>query len=81
MLQKLLRGSTTLDLDTQADGQEVLEHESKEDDVEWAGWMVCEWRYGHPQLFWVTSELKYELPGFCERVLLVKEPVFGQSDP
>ncbi|KAH7107816.1 hypothetical protein BKA62DRAFT_667791 [Auriculariales sp. MPI-PUGE-AT-0066] len=40
---------------------------------EWTGWMVCEWSLGHPQLFWTTKSLQGELPGFCERVTIVKE--------
>jgi hypothetical protein len=39
----------------------------------WKGWMVCEWATGHPQLFWVTDELKSELPEFCESVAIVRE--------
>jgi hypothetical protein len=62
------------------DGKEVLEHKGKEDGCSWAGWMVCEWCHGHPQLFWVTSNLKGELPDFCERVVLVREPVYGQPE-
>lgn len=44
-----------------------------EQGVDWKGWMVCEWEHGHPQLFWVTSLLKGELPSFCQRVQLVRE--------
>ncbi|KAF2498080.1 hypothetical protein BU16DRAFT_333636 [Lophium mytilinum] len=48
----------------------------------WKGWMVCEWVHGHPQLFWVTGMLdsrgkELDLPGFCERVELVREGVEG----
>lgn len=39
----------------------------------WRGWMVCEWQYEHPQLFWVTDALKGELPEFCERVKIWRE--------
>ncbi len=66
--------------DDQPDGREVLEHKGKEANCSWAGWMVCEWCHGHPQLFWVTSNLKGELPDFCERVVLVREPVYGQPE-
>jgi hypothetical protein len=68
--------------DGKSDGKEVLEHkekESKDSTCSWTGWMVCEWCHGHPQLFWTTTELKGELPDFCERVVLVHEPVFGQD--
>ncbi|KAK3360608.1 hypothetical protein B0T25DRAFT_496559 [Lasiosphaeria hispida] len=41
---------------------------------EWAGWMVCEWLLGHPQLFWITDRLgESEIPHFCERVRIVKD--------
>lgn len=39
----------------------------------WIGWMVCDWAHGHPQLFWVTNQLKAELPSFCHRVQVVRE--------
>jgi hypothetical protein len=45
------------------------------------GWMVCEWAYGHPQLFYLTAaydETK-ALPSFCERVSLVKVQVQNQE--
>jgi hypothetical protein len=58
-------------------GKEVLEHEGKGNDCSWSGWMACEWCHGHPQLFWVTSN-QTQLPDFCERVVLVREPVYGQ---
>ena len=41
----------------------------------WTGWMVCQWSLGHPQLFWITDQLQGELPEFCERVRLVREPI------
>lgn len=72
------------------DGREVLQHnsnakdDSKEQDsgygATWTGWLACEWSHGHPQLFWVTSALKSELPKFCVRVVIVREPVSGQPD-
>ena len=52
------------------EGVEMLEGKEVEG---WKGWMVCEWATGHPQLFWVTDELKSELPEFCERVAIVRE--------
>ncbi|MCJ1299529.1 hypothetical protein MMC08_002321 [Hypocenomyce scalaris] len=59
------------------DGVEGLRWEGGEGggggEGEWRGWMVCEWAHGLPQLFWVTDKLKGELPGFCERVRLVRE--------
>jgi hypothetical protein len=61
--------------DDESGGKEVLEHEGKGNGCSWSGWMACEWSHGHPQLFWVTSNQKGELPGFCERVVLVREPV------
>ncbi|PPQ79257.1 hypothetical protein CVT26_000814 [Gymnopilus dilepis] len=39
----------------------------------WRGWMVCEWQYEHPQLFWITDALKDEIPNFCERVRIWRE--------
>jgi len=42
----------------------------------WAGWMVCEWSLGHPQLFWVTDQLRdRKLPDFSERVRIVREVI------
>ena len=52
------------------EGVEMLEGKEVEG---WKGWMVCEWATGYPQLFWVTDELKSELPEFCERVTIVRE--------
>ena len=46
----------------------------------WAGWMVCEWTHGHPQLFWMTDDLQKDLPAYCERVILERVPVIGQGD-
>lgn len=46
------------------------------------GWIICEWAYGYPQLFYLTAaydEAK-SLPSFCERVSLVKEQVRGQGE-
>jgi hypothetical protein len=41
----------------------------------WSGWMICNWKYDHPQLFWTTTKggAAEKLPPFCERVLLVKQ--------
>jgi hypothetical protein len=41
----------------------------------WRGWMVCDWQYEHPQLFWITDALKGNLPEFCERVRIWREMV------
>jgi hypothetical protein len=61
------------------DGREVLEHKGTDQhDAGWAGWMATDWNHGHPQLFWMTDSMKKELPAFCERVFLVKEPISGQ---
>jgi hypothetical protein len=49
----------------------------------WQGWVVSEWAYGHPQLFWMTGEWKdkeMKLPEHCERVVITREPVLGQPD-
>ncbi|KAF8900682.1 hypothetical protein CPB84DRAFT_1778673 [Gymnopilus junonius] len=54
------------------DEAEVPNKDSKQN-KRWKGWMVCEWQYEHPQLFWVTDELKSELPEFCERVRIWRE--------
>ncbi|KAF9074146.1 hypothetical protein BDP27DRAFT_220176 [Rhodocollybia butyracea] len=45
---------------------------------QFGGWMVCEWKWGHPQLFWLRKSKDeglddVKLPPFCERVVLVKE--------
>ncbi|CZR62886.1 uncharacterized protein PAC_12783 [Phialocephala subalpina] len=57
------------------DGKEELLEFEEEDSGEkvWKGFMVCEWAHGHPQLFWVTYQLKGELPSFCHRVQIVRE--------
>ncbi|KAH8646355.1 hypothetical protein BX600DRAFT_159826 [Xylariales sp. PMI_506] len=60
--------------DTKEETHEVLQHgETDSHENAWTGWMVCEWAHGHPQLFWVTGELKAELPPFCHRVQIVRE--------
>ncbi|KAH8814678.1 hypothetical protein DL96DRAFT_1504808 [Flagelloscypha sp. PMI_526] len=44
---------------------------------QFGGWMVCDWKWNHPQLFWLTkTEAEGEdvmLPEGCEKVVLVKE--------
>jgi hypothetical protein len=58
---------------------ETLEHSGdikyENRTLQWSGWMVCEWAYGHPQLFWVTNEMSGSLPEICERVVIVKEAI------
>ncbi|KDR68639.1 hypothetical protein GALMADRAFT_231276 [Galerina marginata CBS 339.88] len=58
-------------------GEELVwkggEKEDAGESGRWRGWMVCEWQYEHPQLFWVTDALKAELPEFCERVRIWRE--------
>lgn len=42
------------------------------------GWMVCEWNYGLPQLFYLTEafdETKHTLPSSCQRVTLAKSDI------
>ncbi len=42
---------------------------------EFAGWLVCEWSHGVPQLFWKVSGLKEVRPASCADVDLVPEYV------
>jgi hypothetical protein len=46
------------------------------------GWIISEWAYGHPQLFYLTAAYNESmpLPDFCERVSLVKAAVVGQGE-
>jgi hypothetical protein len=76
--------------DKASDGteREILVHRSGSTDSQdgassFRGWLVSEWCYGHPQLFWVTGEFKdseMKLPPHCERVDIVREPVTGQPE-
>ncbi len=42
---------------------------------EWKGWIICQWSLGYPQLFWVTDQLKSEVPDFFEKVRIIREPI------
>ncbi|KAH8585418.1 hypothetical protein B0O99DRAFT_647055 [Bisporella sp. PMI_857] len=68
-------GSDGLLFSASGDGKdEILEYEEEDSGKKvWGGWMVCDWAHGHPQLFWVTHELKGELPSFCHRVQIIRE--------
>ena len=71
----------TLRWDSRAKSTDLHEETSDELEDGWKGWMVCEWSLGHPQLFWITSnlvptdKLSDELPASCERVDIVKETI------
>ncbi|KAK3941019.1 hypothetical protein QBC46DRAFT_383868 [Diplogelasinospora grovesii] len=60
--------------------REEEEEEELVDGDGWKGWMACQWSLGHPQLFWITAELKGELPEFCERVRIVREFIAESND-
>lgn len=38
------------------------------------GFVVCQWVYGHPQLFWLTEAFKGDLPDFIKRINLIESP-------
>lgn len=65
------KGNENFDVRGEAKEGEALKDEDER--LSWKGWMVCEWQYEHPQLFWVTNALKSELPEFCEQVRIWKE--------
>lgn len=43
------------------------------------GFVVCDWVYGHPQLFWLTEAFKGHLPEFMQRVNFIKSPYAPSS--
>ncbi|KAK7553629.1 hypothetical protein IWX49DRAFT_220192 [Phyllosticta citricarpa] len=44
--------------------------------TQFAGWMVCDWWHGVPQLFWLMNVVgAYEVPSSCAEVLLLKTDV------
>lgn len=43
------------------------------------GFVVCQWVYGHPQLFWLTEAFKGDLPKFMQRVKFIKSPYLPSS--
>lgn len=50
------------------------------DRADFHGFVVCQWVYGHPQLFWLTEAFKEgELPKFMKRVNLMKSPYVPSS--
>ena len=61
-------------------GAETLRWQGGDESGEskWKGWMVCEWKYGHPQLFWLTKGFKGILPKGAEEVVLLRKSVTRQ---
>jgi hypothetical protein len=84
LLEELAWEDPDAQTDTGSDAMAITAPDEKKT-AKWMGWMVCQWSLGHPQLFWISDALKEQknggqLPEFCERVRIVREPISGQPD-